>query len=116
MDKILDLNEKLSPISHINKYELRKGDAAVEIKKYLKEHPETIIALAYFDMDLYEPTLECLNAIKEHLTKGSVLGFDELNKDIWPGETLAVKEALGLSTYRIRRTPYSVNASYIIIE
>src|SRR3989344_5937056 len=43
LDKILYHHEQASPVSHIKKYEIRKGDASVELEKYLKEHPETII-------------------------------------------------------------------------
>ena len=58
----------------------------------------------------------CLKAIKEHLTKGSIIGFDELNLHDFPGETLALKEVFGLDRYRIIRSPYSSVQSYIVIE
>jgi hypothetical protein len=114
--KILEYHEKESPISHIRKFELIKGDASVEIKEYLKKNPETIIALAYFDLDIYQPTRDCLAAIKPHLTRGSVLGFDELNHHHFPGETLALQEVFGIGRYKIRRTRYGSVQSYIIIE
>jgi hypothetical protein len=95
---------------------LIKGDATITVKKYLKDHPETIIAFAYFDFDLYEPTKKCLEAIKGHLTKGSVLGFDELNWPAFPGETLALKDVFGLDKYKIVRSPLNPSPSYIVIE
>lgn len=49
------------------------------------------------------------NAILPHLTKGSVIGFDELNFHAFPGETLALKEVLGLGKYSIRRNRYNPN-------
>lgn len=113
---ILDFHESTSPISHIKKYELIKGDATITLPKYLKENPETIIAFAYFDFDLYEPTKICLELIKDHITGGSIIGFDELNYHTFPGETLALKEVLGLSRYKIQRSPLSPLQSYIIIE
>ena len=58
--------------------ELVKGDAPEGLRKYLDAHPETIVAFAYFDMDLYEPTRECLEILKDYTTKGTVIGFDEL--------------------------------------
>ena len=61
---VLDCHERESPLSHICKYELIKGDASEEVEKYLSAHPETIIALAYFDMDLYEPTKKCLELVR----------------------------------------------------
>lgn len=116
LEQILNYHEQESPISHIKKYELVKGDASNTIKKYLSEFPETIIAFAYFDMDLYEPTINGLQTIENHLTKGSVIGFDELNYHPFPGETLALKEWCGLKKYRIMRTPLNPHCAYIIIE
>lgn len=116
LEKLLNYHESESPISHMKKYELVEGDASEQIVRYLERNPETIVALAYFDFDLYEPTKVCLEAIKDRLTKGSVVAFDELNYHTWPGETLAVKEVLGLSKYSIRRTPYNPEPSYIVID
>jgi hypothetical protein len=116
LESILSYHERESPLSHIKKHELVKGDATETLEKYLTDHPETIIALAYFDFDLYEPTKKCLTLIKNHLTKGSVLGFDELNWPAFPGETIALKEVFGLDRYRIRRSPLNPTPSYIVIE
>jgi len=116
LEKVLDYHEQESPVPHIKKYQLVKGDVTITLARYLEEHPETIISLAYFDLDLYEPTRKCLEVIKEHLTQGSVLGFDELNWCDAPGETLAVKEVLGLSKYKIRHSPLHPTAAYIIID
>lgn len=113
---ILSFHEQNSPIPHKKKHELVKGDAIASLPAYLKTHPETVIALAYFDFDIYAPTKACLEAILPHLTKGSVLAFDELNCPEFPGETLALKEVLGLSKYAIRRDPNSPLTSYMVIE
>jgi hypothetical protein len=115
LDDIMASHEKLSPISHIKKYELVKGDATVKIHEYLKDNPETIIALAYFDMNLYEPTKKCLLAIKDHMTKGGIIAFDQLNFHDHPGETIALKEVFG-NKYQIRRWPLSQSVSYIVLE
>jgi hypothetical protein len=114
--RILDIHERSNPLAHVRKYDIRKGDAAVELSKYLEQSPETIVSMAYFDMDLYEPTKECLLAIKDHLTKGSVIGFDELNAPECPGETLALKEVFGLDRYKIQRLPMTSRTSYIVID
>ena len=116
LEQILDFHEQENPISHIKKYQLVKGDAIVELERYLNDNPETIIALAYFDFDIYEPTKVCLELIQGHLTKGSVIGFDQLNRHDFPGETLALKEVMGLTRYRIARSRYSRVNSYIVIE
>jgi hypothetical protein len=116
LTSVLEYHEQESPLSHIKKFELIAGDASVEVDRYLDRHPETIIALAYFDFDLYEPTKKCLQAIRPHLTKGSVIGFDELNNRDFPGETLALKEVLGLDKYRIMRSRYDTYPTFLIID
>jgi hypothetical protein len=86
------------------------------LPKYLEKNPETIIALAYFDFDVYEPTKICLEAIKPRLVKGSVLGFDELNDPDSPGETLALMEVFGLNNINLKRFPYASRTSYFVVE
>jgi hypothetical protein len=116
LGKILEYHETVSPISHIKKYELVKGDATKKIGKYLADNPETIIAFAYFDFDLYEPTKACLEAILPHLTKGAIIGFDELNFHTFPGETRAFDEVFGINRYKIYRDRNNPVPSYIVFE
>ena len=116
LDQVLAYHESESPISHLKKYELVKGDASKTLEKYLQQHPETIVALAYFDFDIYEPTKKCLELIKGRLSKGSIIGFDELNFSEFPGETIAFDEVLGIQNYRIVRSPITPLPSYIIVE
>lgn len=112
LEEVLEYHEKECPVSHIKKNTLVKGDAVEMLEKYLKEHPETIIAFAYFDFDVYEPTKKCLELIKPYLTKGSIIGFDELNDPQFPGETVALRESLGLNNVAIKRSKYSGIQSY----
>ncbi len=116
LEKVMIFQEADNPISHIKKFEVIKGNAISEIEKYLKSNPETIVALAYFDFDIYEPTKKCLNAISERLVKGSVLAFDELNDHDSPGETLALMECIGLNNVRLKRHRYASRVSYFVVE
>lgn len=116
LKKVMEYQEADNPLSHIRKFEIVVGDAVVEIEKYLKRHPETIVALAYFDFDLYEPTKKCLEAIKPRLVKGSMLGFDELNDSDSPGETIALMETHGLNDIKLKRHRYASRVSYFVIE
>lgn len=116
LDTILSFHEANSPIPQRRKFELVKGDATKTLPDYLSKHPETIVSFAYFDFDLYEPTKVCLETIMPHVTKGTVLAFDELNCPEFPGETLAVREVLGLSRYALRRDPSNPLMSYLVID
>lgn len=116
LEAIMSANEDLSPNSHIRKFEIVKGDVTKTLDAYLEHHPETIISMAYFDMDLYEPTEYVLRKILPRMPKGAVIGFDELNCKPFPGETRALHEVMGISNVRLQRLPFSPNTSYIIIE
>ena len=116
LKEVLDCNQMESPLNHVDKIEICKGDAPVQLKAYLERNPQTIIAFAYFDFDIYAPTVECLKLIKPHLVKGSVIGFDELNDPGFPGETLALQEVFGLNNVRLQRSRFSAMQSYLIVE
>ena len=116
LNKVLGLQEQLNPISHLKKYELVKGDAAKTVPEYFKNNPETIVSLAIFDFDIYKPTKVALETVKPHLCKGSILVFDELSDDIFPGETIALQEVFGLRNVRIQRFPITARVSYMVVE
>lgn len=115
LEKIIQDHEKNAPLSHKKKCEIIKGDAIEEIHSYLDENPHTIVALAYFDFDLYQPTKECLLAIKDRMPKGSVIAFDELNCKEFPGETKALLDVFGVHNVALQRVPFVPLCSYFIV-
>lgn len=116
LNKVMEFHELENVMSHKLKFETVKGDISATLPEYLKRNPQTIISLAYFDLGLYEPTKKTLEAILPYLTKGSVLVFDELNFEDMPGETVALKEVLGLNRYKIERSSFTPDRCYIVIE
>jgi Macrocin-O-methyltransferase (TylF) len=116
LNQLLAYHQQENVLSHIKKHELIKGDATETIGPYLAQHQELIVALAIFDMALYQPTKKCLEAIKPRLVKGSVLAFDELNSADYPGETMALRETLEISEYSIKRSKFLPDRTFLIIE
>jgi len=114
--RLLSCQERDNPLGHIEKFAVIPGDATETFPEYLRSHPETIVALAYFDFDVYEPTKKCLERIRPRLVKGSVLGFDELNDPDSPGETVALMEVFGLNNIRLKRFPITSRVSYFVVE
>jgi hypothetical protein len=115
LETLLGLQEALNPIPHLKKFELVSGNAIDTIPAYLKRQPETLISLAIFDFDIYQPTKAALEAIKPHLFKGSVLVFDELCDDIFPGETIALRETFDVSNLTVERLPMTARISYVVL-
>lgn len=114
LEEILSIHESFSPVPHIKKFELIKGDASATIDLWLEANPHAIISMALFDMDIYKPTRDVLERIIPRLTKGSVLAFDELNCGHFPGETAAVNEVLGLNNLSIRRHPHQTYCAWAV--
>lgn len=106
-----DLNR---PLSHINKVELIEGDICHTAPQYIQTHPHLVISLLYLDLDLYEPTKMALQTFLPFIPKGGIIVFDELNADIFPGETKAVDEILGLRNIKIERFYFDSYVSYYI--
>ncbi|MBF0169139.1 MAG: crotonobetainyl-CoA--carnitine CoA-transferase [Alphaproteobacteria bacterium] len=116
LQEILGLQEALNPVSHVRKHEVIAGDVCETFPAYLERHPETMVSLAIFDLDIYSPTKAMLEAVKPRLFKGSVLVFDELCDEVFPGETTALIETFGLNGLRIERMPMTARLSYAVIE
>jgi len=114
--ELLDYHEKENVMSHIKKHSLIKGDASVTCPEFIEQNPHVVVAMAYFDMALYEPTKNCLKAILPRLIKGSILVFDELCHPDYPGETQAVFEVLQARNHTIRRSKFLPDRSYAVIE
>lgn len=106
LNDILEVQENFNPVSHVKKFEILKGDASKTLKKYLSKEKQTIVAFAFFDMDIYKPTKDVLELLKPRLHKGSILVFDEFNCPHFPGETAAVMEALDFKDFEFIQSPY----------
>ena len=102
-------------IGHVPKIELVKGDACETIPAWLEQNPHTIIALLHLDFDVYAPTKAALETLLPRMPGGAVIIFDELNHPNWPGETVAIAEAVGIPNLQIRRHPFEPFVSYAIL-
>jgi hypothetical protein len=68
------------------------------------------------DVDVYAPTKKALKVFMPRMPKGAIIVFDELNAKIFPGETQAVDEAVGLRNLEIRRFSFDSYVSYAILS
>ena len=50
------------------------------------------------------------------MSKGSIIAFNELNNEDWPGETTALLEKFNIKKFKIDCFPYEQNISYIVIK
>ncbi len=104
LEDILNFHENENVMRHIQKHQVVKGNVTQTLPKWLSVNPQAFVALAFFDMALYEPTKNALAAIKPRLIKGSVIVFDELNHPDYPGETEAALEILGVEGFVVENS------------
>ena len=106
MEKIIDLFN----LNH--RINLIEGNAEKTIPEFFNKQNPVIISLAYFDFDLYNPTILAWKFIKDRLLKGSILAFDEgYTRDEWIGECQAVYEILNDKTFKYQITTSQNNIS-----
>jgi hypothetical protein len=102
-------------LGHIDKVHLVKGDVVQTIPKFLAEHPHLVVSLLFLDMDLYEPTKTALEQFVPRMPRGAVLAFDELDNPMWPGETTAVLDQLGIRNLRLERLDWDPYIAYAVL-
>jgi hypothetical protein len=102
--ELLEVHEANNAFGHIRGgHKLVRGEVEQTAPQYFSEHPETLVAFAFFDMGPYEPTIAALRATMPRLLPGSILLFDELTWSGAPGEAIAYKEALANVSHDIQK-------------
>jgi len=103
-------------LGHIDKVHLIKGDVCQSIPPFLEKHPHLMVSLLFLDLDLYEPTKAALEGFVPRMPKGAVIAFDELDNPMWPGETEALWDSLGISKLRLRRMDWDPYISFAVLD
>ncbi|MGH3387544.1 MAG: hypothetical protein ACRDOO_01535, partial [Actinomadura sp.] len=63
LDRVIGAHESMDALGHVRRTFSVAGDVRETLPQYLEENPQTVIALAYFDLDLYEPTRVALEEV-----------------------------------------------------
>ena len=103
-------------LGHVEKVELVRGDATATIPAFVERHPHLVVSLLFLDFDLHEPTRVALEHFVPRMPRGAVIAFDELDNPIWPGETLALMETLGIGRLRLQRVDWDPYVAYAVLE
>jgi len=102
-------------LGHIPKVELIGGDVTITIPKFVEDHPHLVVSLLFLDLDLYEPTRVALDTFVPRMPKGAILACDELDNPMWPGETLALLETLGIRNVALGRLEWDPYIGFAIL-
>lgn len=117
LEELIRTHEGSNVLGHVTgMHELVEGDVQETVPAYMDSHPEAIVAFAYFDLGLYQPTLAALRAIKPHLVPGSIILFDELTWPEAPGEAIAFRDVFTSSEYSIEKITLYPSKAIITIK
>jgi hypothetical protein len=97
------------------KIHLMKGDAKETIPRFLEENRHFVCSLLFLDFDLYEPTRVALEHFLPRIPRGGVVAFDEVHHPLWPGETEALNQVLGIGNVELRHFNFNPDISYAIL-
>lgn len=100
-------------LGHMDKAHLVAGDASETIPQFVEDNPHLVVSLLFLDFDLYEPTKVAIEQFVPRMPKGSILAFDELDNPIWPGETQALIDTLGINNVQIERLPWDPYIGFV---
>lgn len=116
LEELLAYHRSENAMGHAVTHRLVQGDITQTAPEYVTNNPASMVALAYFDLALYEPTLAALNSICERLMPGSLIVLDELNDPRYPGETIAFREWAQNRSYDICRSEVLPDRTFITIK
>jgi hypothetical protein len=115
LTRLLEIYDTDRFLGHLPKARLIRGDVTATIPQFLQDHPHLVVSLLFLDLDLYEPTRAALRHFLPRLPKGAVLAFDELDNPLWPGETSAVLDEVGIDRLQLRRFEFDPYIAYAVM-
>ncbi|MBB2944343.1 hypothetical protein FB565_004072 [Actinoplanes lutulentus] len=116
LNRLLEVYDTDRFLGHLPKARLIRGDVTTTIPAFVAENPHLVISLLFLDLDLYEPTRVALQQLLPRMPRGAVLAFDELDNPLWPGETAAVLDEIGLNHLELRRFDFDPYIGYAVLR
>lgn len=113
--ELMKIHESFSPIAHLTRHNVIKGDARETVHLWKENNPGSLVAMLHLDMDLFAPTLDVINALKDRMFKGTVIVLDELTAKFFPGEMQALAKAFDLNEISLRRSKMQPYSAYFIL-
>lgn len=113
--KSIEFYDRNRALGHIQKVQLVKGDISQTLPVFLEENPCIIVGMLHLDLDLYRPTKDAIELLRDRIPRGGVIVFDEPNHADYPGETIAMMETLGLQNIELKRLEVSSMAAYAVM-
>ncbi len=116
LQELIQIYDSNRFLGHVPKVKLVKGDATKSIPAFVEENRHLVISLLFLDFDLYEPTRVALQHLFPRVPKGGIVAFDELDNPLWPGETSALLDHLGIGRLKLERVDFDPYIAFAVVD
>jgi len=116
LKELIGIYDSYRFLGHVNKVELVRGDATATIPEFIQTHQHLVVSLLFLDFDLYEPTRAALKHFFPRIPKGGIIAFDELDNPLWPGETAALLDELGIGRLKLERLEFDPYIGFAVVD
>ena len=114
--QLLELHEKSNAMGHNHgKHTVIKGDCRETLPRFFEQNPNEYVALAFFDVNSYDPTLKSFEAVWARLVPGGIAAFWQLTRNSIPAEARVYAEnILPNHGHTIHRTSTYPGLCYLV--
>jgi SAM-dependent methyltransferase len=118
LSHLLIQHEKSNAMGHNNgKHRVIQGDCRITIPQFFADQPNEYLALAFFDVNSYDPTLKAFDHVWNKLVPGGIVAFWQLTRDTIPAEARVYSEnILPHTKHTIHRSPTYPGLCYLVKE
>ena len=114
--ELLCLHEQSNALGHNQgKHSVIVGDCRETLPRYFAENPGECVALAFFDVNAYAPTVSAFEAVWGRLVPGGILAFWQLSRASLPAEgRVYIEHILASKAHLLRRTQTYPGLCYVV--
>jgi hypothetical protein len=116
LNRLLVLHERNNAMGHNHgKHRVIKGDCRQTLPRFFEDHPNEVVALAFFDLNSYDPTLLSFRTVFDRLVPGGIVAFWQLTRDATPAEgSVYAREILNQYSHRLQRAQFYPGLCYLV--